>query len=74
MRIGWVSLHEALQHAKRMVGVEKCLAVALGGILSDGVRKSLSGIALEGYTAIAGRRDRPITRASLRIKMVPETI
>ena len=35
---------EALQHAKRVVVLEKCLAVGLGGIVSDGVRKSLSGI------------------------------
>ena len=47
-------LREALQAAKRVVVLEKCLAVGLGGIVSDGVRKSLSGIALNGYTVIAG--------------------
>jgi pyruvate ferredoxin oxidoreductase alpha subunit len=46
--------------------LEKCLAVGLGGIVSDGVRKSLSGIALNGYTVIAGLGGRAITRASLR--------
>ena len=40
--------------AKRVVVLEKCLAVGLGGIVSDGVRKSLSGIVLNGYTVIAG--------------------
>jgi pyruvate ferredoxin oxidoreductase alpha subunit len=40
--------------AKRVVVLEKCLAVGLGGIVSDGVRKSLSGIQLKGYTVIAG--------------------
>ena len=59
-------LREALQHAKRVVVLEKCLAVGLGGIVSDGVRKSLSGIALNGYTVIAGLGGRAITRASLR--------
>jgi pyruvate ferredoxin oxidoreductase alpha subunit len=58
-------LREALQNAKRVVVLEKCLAVGLGGIVSDGVRKSLSGIALNGYTVIAGLGGRAITRASL---------
>jgi pyruvate ferredoxin oxidoreductase alpha subunit len=59
-------LREALQNAKRVVVLEKCLAVGLGGIVSDGVRKSLSGIQLNGYTVIAGLGGRAITRASLR--------
>jgi pyruvate ferredoxin oxidoreductase alpha subunit len=58
-------LREALRNAKRVVVLEKCLAVGLGGIVSDGVRKSLSGIALNGYTVIAGLGGRAITRASL---------
>jgi pyruvate ferredoxin oxidoreductase alpha subunit len=59
------AMREALQHAKRVVVLEKCLAVGLGGIVSDGVRKSLSGIALNGYTVIAGLGGRAITRGSL---------
>jgi pyruvate ferredoxin oxidoreductase alpha subunit len=59
-------LREALQGAKRVVVLEKCLAVGLGGIVSDGVRKSLSGIVLNGYTVIAGLGGRAITRTSLR--------
>jgi len=59
-------LREALRHAKRVVVLEKCLAVGLGGIVSDGVRKSLSGVVLHGYTVIAGLGGRAITRASLR--------
>ena len=51
---------------KRVVVLEKCLAVGLGGIVSDGVRKSLSGIHLNGYTVIAGLGGRAITRASLK--------
>ncbi len=58
-------LRHALRDAKRVVVLEKCLAVGLGGIVSDGVRKSLSGIALAGYTVIAGLGGRSITRASL---------
>ena len=56
---------EALKGAQRVVVLEKCLAVGLGGIVSDGVRKALSGIALKGYTVIAGLGGRAITRASL---------
>jgi pyruvate ferredoxin oxidoreductase alpha subunit len=59
------AMREALQSAKRVVVLEKCLAVGLGGIVSDGVRKSLSGIALNGYTVIAGLGGRAITRSSL---------
>ena len=59
-------LRHALRNAKRVVVIEKCLAVGLGGIVSDGVRKSLSGIQLNGYTVIAGLGGRPITRTSLR--------
>jgi pyruvate ferredoxin oxidoreductase alpha subunit len=60
------ALRAAIGHAKRVVVIEKSLAVGLGGILSDGVRKSLSGIQLKGYTVIAGLGGRSITRASLR--------
>ncbi len=59
-------LREALERAKRVVVLEKCLAVGLGGIVSDGVRKALSGIMLKGYTVIAGLGGRAITRTSLR--------
>jgi pyruvate ferredoxin oxidoreductase alpha subunit len=60
------AMREALQHAKRVVVLEKCLAVGLGGIVSDGVRKSLSGIVLNGYTVIAGLGGRAITCSSLK--------
>jgi pyruvate ferredoxin oxidoreductase alpha subunit len=60
------ALRDVLARATRVVVLEKCLAVGLGGIVSDGVRKSLSGIQLKGYTVIAGLGGRAITRASLR--------
>jgi len=60
------AVREALSGAKRIVVLEKSLAVGLGGIVSDGVRKSLSGVQLNGYTIIAGLGGRPITHASLR--------
>jgi len=55
----------ALCHAKRVVVIEKCMAVGIGGIVSDGVRKALSGVMLKGYTVIAGLGGRSITISSL---------
>ena len=54
------------RNARRVVVLEKCFAVGLGGIVSDGVRKALSGIQLNGYTVVAGLGGRAIPRASLR--------
>jgi pyruvate ferredoxin oxidoreductase alpha subunit len=59
------ALRAALQGARRVVVLEKCLAVGLGGIVAEGVRRSLSGMTLKGYTVIAGLGGRAITRASL---------
>jgi pyruvate ferredoxin oxidoreductase alpha subunit len=56
----------ALAGAKRVVVLEKALAVGIGGIVSANVRMALSGIDLHGYTVIAGLGGRPITRVSLR--------
>ncbi len=56
----------ALAGAKRVVVLEKALAVGVGGIVSANVRMALSGIDLHGYTVIAGLGGRPITRRSLR--------
>jgi pyruvate ferredoxin oxidoreductase alpha subunit len=56
----------ALAGAKRVLVLEKALAVGVGGIVSANVRMALSGIQLHGYTAIAGLGGRPITGASLR--------
>ena len=55
----------ALRRAQRVVVLEKCLAVGIGGIVSEGVRNALSGVALKGHTVIAGLGGRPITKKSL---------
>jgi pyruvate ferredoxin oxidoreductase alpha subunit len=76
MRIGSLSIcsfrpfplaevRAALERAKRVVVLEKSLAVGIGGVVSDGVRKALSGVVLKGYTVIAGLGGRPITKQSL---------
>ena len=59
------AVREVLQHARRVVVLEKSLAIGLGGILSNDVRMSLSGIQLHGYTVIAGLGGRAITKKSL---------
>ena len=60
------ALRAALAGAKRVVVLEKALAVGIGGIVSANVRMALAGIQLHGYTVIAGLGGRPITKASLR--------
>jgi pyruvate ferredoxin oxidoreductase alpha subunit len=60
------AIREALKNAKRVVVLEKSLAVGIGGIVSTNVRMALSGIQLHGYTVIAGLGGRAITKKSLR--------
>ena len=59
------AVRDVLEHAQRVVVLEKSLAIGLGGILSNDVRTSLSGIQLHGYTVIAGLGGRAITKVSL---------
>ena len=59
-------VRDALAEAKRVVVLEKHLAVGIGGVVSANVRTALSGIQLNGYTVIAGLGGRSITRESLR--------
>jgi pyruvate ferredoxin oxidoreductase alpha subunit len=60
------AVRAAIGHARRVLVLEKALAVGIGGIVSANVRMALAGIQLHGYTAIAGLGGRPITKASLR--------
>ena len=53
------ALREALQHAKRVVVLEKCLAVGLGGIVSDGCAsrcRASCSTATPSSRALAGAR------------------
>jgi pyruvate ferredoxin oxidoreductase alpha subunit len=59
-------VREALAGARRVVVLEKALAVGVGGIVSANVRMALSGLRLHGYTVVAGLGGRAITGASLR--------
>jgi pyruvate ferredoxin oxidoreductase alpha subunit len=64
------AVQHALQDARRVVVLEKALAVGIGGIVSANVRMAQSqaaqaGTQLHGYTVIAGLGGRAITKASL---------
>jgi pyruvate ferredoxin oxidoreductase alpha subunit len=59
------AIRDALKSAKRVVVLEKSLAVGLGGILSTDVRMALSGLQLYGYTVVAGLGGRSILKSSL---------
>jgi pyruvate ferredoxin oxidoreductase alpha subunit len=59
------AVRAALQHAQRVVVLEKSFAVGLGGIVANDVRMALSGTRRYGYTVIAGLGGRAITQASL---------
>ena len=60
------AVREALSGAKRVLVLEKSLAVGLGGIVSNNVSASYHGSADDVYTVIAGLGGRSITRGSLR--------
>jgi len=59
------AVRTALANAKRVVVLEKSLAVGVGGIVSTNVRTTLSGRATPVYDVIAGLGGRSITKASL---------
>ncbi|BCK86978.1 pyruvate synthase subunit PorA [Sideroxyarcus emersonii] len=59
------AVRDALQAARRVVVLEKSLAVGIGGIVSTDVRMALSGLPLPTCTVIAGLGGRAITKASL---------
>jgi pyruvate ferredoxin oxidoreductase alpha subunit len=60
------ALRIALEHARRVVVVEKAFSVGFGGVLSTDVAMSLTGLALPVATVVAGLGGRPITKASLQ--------
>lgn len=56
---------QALTTAKRVIVLEKALAIGIGGIVSQNVHSALEGSGVRIHTAIAGLGGRPITKASL---------
>ncbi len=59
------AIREAVKHARRIVVLEKSLAVGIGGIVATNVRMAIDGLAIKVYTVVAGLGGRPITRDSL---------
>jgi len=60
------AVRAVLEGSKRVVVLERALAVGVGGIVSANVRMALSGLQLHSYTVIAGLGGRAITKKSLR--------
>jgi pyruvate ferredoxin oxidoreductase alpha subunit len=60
------AVRAALANARRIVVVEKSLAVGLGGIFANNIRGAYHGSPDDVHTVIAGLGGRAITRASLR--------
>ncbi|HYH23315.1 MAG TPA: hypothetical protein VD995_32270 [Azospirillum sp.] len=58
-------VRDALYDARRVVVLEKNLAVGMGGVLASHVRMALRGRGNRVYTLIAGLGGRPIMQASL---------
>ena len=60
-----VAVRAALANARRVIVIEKSLAVGLGGIVSANVRGSYTGHPDDVHAVIAGLGGRPITKRSL---------
>jgi len=60
------AVREALAGAKRVVVLERALALGVGGIVATDVRSALVGAEIDQRTVVAGLGGRPITVPSLR--------
>jgi len=59
------AIRQAVQGARRLVVLEKSLAVGIGGIVATDVRMAIDGLPIKVNTVIAGLGGRAITKASL---------
>ncbi|MBL8481349.1 MAG: pyruvate ferredoxin oxidoreductase [Rhodocyclaceae bacterium] len=59
------AVRAALKNARRVIVLEKSLAVGIGGIVATNVRMALDGVPARIVTVVAGLGGRAITRASL---------
>ena len=60
------TLHRQLRNAKRVIVLERALAVGVGGIVTADLRTALRDLPLNLHTVVAGLGGRPITTTSLR--------
>ncbi len=66
-------VREILGRARRVVVVERALAVGVGGIVSQDIQVALAGTAARVYTVVAGLGGRSITSSSL-IEMLGKAV
>jgi pyruvate ferredoxin oxidoreductase alpha subunit len=59
------AIRDATAHAKRIVVIEKCFAVGIGGIVSRDVRSAVRNRPQPVLTVVAGLGGRPITKTSV---------
>jgi pyruvate ferredoxin oxidoreductase alpha subunit len=59
------AVRAALSGVRRVVVLERSIALGNGGVVSADVREALSGLPVEVVTVVAGLGGRPITKASL---------
>ncbi|MCF8160559.1 MAG: pyruvate ferredoxin oxidoreductase [Polaromonas sp.] len=59
------AIRDATAHAKRIVVIEKCFAVGIGGIVSRDVRSAVRNRPQPVLTVVAGLGGRPITKESV---------
>jgi pyruvate ferredoxin oxidoreductase alpha subunit len=59
------AIRDAVKDARRIVVLEKSLAVGIGGIVATNVRMALDGLPIKVTTVVAGLGGRAITKASL---------
>ena len=59
------AIRDALQKVRRVIVVEKCFAVGIGGIVSRDVRMALRTLPQPIYDVVAGLGGRAITKAAL---------
>jgi pyruvate ferredoxin oxidoreductase alpha subunit len=60
-----LEIRKALKNCKRVIVLEKSLAVGFGGVVANNVMMSMQGTGVHVYTVTAGLGGRPITQPSL---------
>lgn len=61
----FAAVREAISKAKRVIVIEKAFQVGIGGIVSENIKESISGLDITSYSVIAGLGGRPILKTSL---------
>lgn len=61
----FAAVREAISKAKRVIVIEKAFQVGIGGIVSENIKESISGLGITAYSVIAGLGGRPILKTSL---------